>query len=99
MRELLGFGLTFCGLLAPFMAAWMVGYWRSARHGLLMAVGWVLLILLLAVLFGLDGLVWLLGVLGIVFACVGVGAALIMFSLGMPFGEIPGVLRGRRRVS
>lgn len=98
MRELLGIGLTFYGFLAPFIAAWMVGYWRGARHGVVMAVGWVVLILLLAVLFGLDGLLWLFSVLGIVCVCISFGAALIMWSLSMPVREISGVLRGRRRV-
>lgn len=99
MRALLGLGLAFCGLFAPFAFAWVAGHWRGARQGVLMAVGWVLLILLLAVLFGVDGLSWLLGVLGIVCVCLGLGAALIMFSLGMPIRDISGVLRGHRRVS
>lgn len=99
MRALLGLGLTFCGLFAPFAVAWISGRWRSARLGVLMTVGWVLLILLLAVLFGLDGLLWLLGVLGIVCVCVGFGTSLIMWSLSMPVREISGVFRGRGRVS
>lgn len=99
MRVLLGLGLTVCGFLVPFLAAWMVGHWRSSRHGLLVAVVWVLLVFVLAVLFGFDGLLWLLSALGLVFACVVFGTALIMFSLGMPVREISGVLRGRRRVS
>lgn len=99
MGMVVGFGLVFFGFLTPFVAALMVGHVRNTRRGMLMVVGWVVILLLLAILFGLDGLVWLLGVLGLVCSCLCVGAALIMLLFGMPIRDIFGVLRGHRRVS
>lgn len=98
MRLLLGTGLVLFGFLAPFAAAWIVGHLRGNRQGSLVAVGWALILTSLAVVFGFYGLFWLLSVLGLVCVCVCVGAVLIMLSLGMPIGDISGVLRGRRRV-
>lgn len=98
MSTVPGFALAFFGFLAPFVGALTIGHLRNTRRGVLLAAGWSMILFVLAVVFGLDGLFYLLGVQGVVCVCVCVGAALIMFSLGIPIRDISGILRGHGRV-